>query len=142
MPVAWTSELSTGIRTIDLQHEELVDMINAFQAAVSRGEAAATLDALLPRLAAYALFHFGTEEALLAELPAGHGHAQAHLREHAAFAARVEAFRTADARTHTATLGEFGDYLSTWIVQHIMKTDQELARLLAAGGGGRPPLSP
>ena len=38
MGLVWRAEMATGIRAVDLQHEELVAMINALAEAVAEGE--------------------------------------------------------------------------------------------------------
>ncbi len=135
MRIQWSAQLATGIRTIDLQHEELVEIINDFDRARTDGDTADNVDRLLERLSAYVLFHFGTEEALLDGNPRLAQHAATHRREHCTFSERVAAFKGAAADDRAAVMAQLGDYLANWIVAHIMHTDQEMARLLGAQGG-------
>ena len=126
MPIAWSSQLETGIRQIDLQHEELVAMINAAEAAHTKGDETRALEEILPQLAAYVLFHFATEEALL-DNSVSLQHASAHRNAHAEFRARLAAMK-ADATNGTpGALVQLLDYLQAWLLNHIMVTDKELA---------------
>ncbi|GAB1393930.1 hypothetical protein MASR1M60_20940 [Rhodocyclaceae bacterium] len=127
MPLTWTDTLATGIRQIDLQHQELIELINALEAAHACGQRHAALEEVLPRLSAYVLFHFATEEAMM---PRTMGeHAERHRRQHQAFTDRVETLRQAPAES--IDLAELIAYLKQWLIDHIMKTDRELARLIA-----------
>lgn len=128
MPLTWNLSLATGIRQVDLQHQELIDIINDLEAAHLAGRQEQALQELLPQLAAYALFHFGTEEAMMKKSAEYGGHIARHLDEHRAFTEKVATFR---ARPVTpAELAELVAYLNAWLVEHIMKTDREMASLL------------
>ena len=129
MPLIWNNTLATGVRQIDLQHQELIEMINELEWAHGAGREADALDDILPRLAAYVLFHFGTEEALMpaaAIYPA----AGNHRRQHQEFANQIAALRNRPVAA--IELDSLIAYLKSWLVEHIMKIDQELARYISA----------
>lgn len=136
MGIAWSSELETGIRRIDLQHEELVAMINAAEAACEKGDEAVALQEILPRLAGYVLFHFGTEEALF-DTGASHAHAVAHRNAHREFTARLGAMKAAAGNGTPGALAELIGYLREWLLNHIMVTDKELARSIQSVNVGQ-----
>jgi len=127
MPLIWTDTLATGIRQIDLQHQELIELINALEDAHARGQRQAALVDVLPKLSAYVLFHFATEEAMMRRTLGEH--AVRHRRQHQAFTDRIESLRNAP--PERIDLLELIAYLKQWLVEHIMKTDHELARLIA-----------
>lgn len=126
MPLHWNDALATGVRQIDLQHQELIEIINELAAAHAAGRQAEALEQVLPRLSAYALFHFGSEEALMAA--ATPAHAARHRSQHDEFSRRVAQLR--DQRAMAGELGDLVDYLQRWLVEHIMKTDCELGRFV------------
>ena len=128
MPLIWNDTLATGVRQIDLQHQELIEIINELEAASVAGHQAVALDEVLPRLGAYVLFHFGTEESMLPSVCSEH--AQMHRRQHAEFSARVAALRNQPATS--IDLSGFVEYLKDWLINHIMRTDRELGQLIAA----------
>jgi hypothetical protein len=68
MRLNWNAELVTGVRQIDLQHQELIELINELESAHERGQDDLALADVLPRLTSYALFHFCTEEGLMAKV--------------------------------------------------------------------------
>jgi hemerythrin-like metal-binding protein len=124
MPLHWNDTLGTGHRQIDRQHQELIDLINEFEQMVHTGHEQDAWALALPRLQTYVLFHFATEEALFGQTDAAH--AARHQAQHRAFVDRLAQWRAAPAVDPRGLL----DYLKTWLVEHIMKTDRELARQL------------
>lgn len=127
MPINWNDTLATGVRQIDLQHQELIEIINELEAAQQAGRQAEALSEVLPRLGAYVLFHFGTEESLMAALPHP-AHAEKHRRQHDEFSDRVAELHAQP--TDDIDLGAFVRYLQNWLLEHIMKTDQELGQII------------
>ena len=130
MSMIWTPQLATGVRQIDLQHQELFELINELDAANAAGNKRDALADVLPRLGAYVLFHFGTEEAMLSQLSSDRAqqHRQHHQQQHAEFSERVAQLR--EQPPDEIDLTAFVAYLQRWLTQHIMKTDLELGRLL------------
>lgn len=130
MRIEWSQALETGHRTIDLQHQELVGMINELRDANPLQISQLALDDMLQRLDGYIAFHFGTEESLMARLPAREAHASEHLRQHRLFSDQVAQLRAVGGDNVAQTLHEIADFLSEWLYQHILKTDCQLAQLL------------
>lgn len=122
--------MATGHRQIDLQHQELIEIINALEAANAAGRFDQAVGEVLPQLVAYTLFHFGTEETLMGPLG---DHAAAHMAAHREFATRVK--EMAERRLPPEDLPALIKYLNDWLVAHIMGTDRELAGQLAARDG-------
>ncbi|MDR2187823.1 MAG: bacteriohemerythrin [Azonexus sp.] len=131
MAIIWSAALETGHRQIDLQHQELVVLINELTDALEAGREFEALDDVLPRLSSYVLFHFGTEEMLMPGLPAGNTHAAAHCQAHRNFTDRVKALQESAAAGEKLEVGPLADFLKNWLTNHIMNTDRELVALLA-----------
>ncbi len=127
MRIRWSSDLETGVRAIDLQHEELIGMLNELDAAHSGGCAQSVLGDVLQRLGTYVIFHFGTEESLMAGLPHNETHARQHRQEHAAFIEKLSGMRAQAQDDGTKTMEALIDYLNEWLYQHILKSDRALA---------------
>ena len=130
MRIRWSSDLETGIRAIDLQHEELIGMLNELDAAHSGGCGQLVLGDVLQRLGTYVIFHFGTEESLMAGLPNNETQSRQHRQEHAAFIEKLSGIRAQAQDDGTQTMEALIDYLNEWLYQHILKSDRELAALL------------
>lgn len=138
MRIRWSSDLETGVRAIDRQHEELIGMLNELDAAHAGGCPQSVLDDVLQRLGTYVIFHFGTEEALMAGLPHNEAHARQHRHEHAGFIEKLAGLRAQGADNGRQTMEALIDYLNEWLYQHILKSDRELAALLNRKQAARP----
>ncbi|MBP6717729.1 MAG: hemerythrin family protein [Rhodoferax sp.] len=123
--------MDTGVRQIDMQHQELVSLINEMERAHAGGQSSMALDEILPSLTTYALFHFGDEELLLAQVAEGTAYAEHHLKEHRSFVDEIQRLIASRASQSDSDLVEvLTRYLADWLVQHISGTDRVLARLL------------
>ncbi len=132
MRLIWTPELVTGVRQIDLQHQELIDLINELDAAHESGLDDLALADVLSRLTSYVLFHFGTEEGLMAKVAVSSQSAKDHLNEHRQFAEKVARMKAEVGEDSTQTVAQLLEYLTSWLREHIMKTDKTLAKLILA----------
>lgn len=135
MTIVWTVELETGLRQIDLQHQELVDLINEAASAHEQGRDKEMLDQILPKLSAYVIFHFSTEESLLSSAGVANLHAAAHREMHRDFTCQIQRLKQASTEGNRDALPELVEYLQRWLVNHIMVTDKELARQLPSMSG-------
>jgi hemerythrin len=129
--IYWTSAMDTGVRQIDMQHQELVSLINEMERAHAGGRSSMALDDILPSLTTYALFHFGDEEVLLAQVAEGTAYAEHHLKEHRSFVDEIQRLIASRASQSDSDLVEvLTPYLAEWLVLHISGTDRILARML------------
>ena len=130
MRITWNTNLATGIRSIDLQHEELIGMLNELDAAYISGGDQSVLDDVLQRLGSYVAFHFGTEESLMAGLPRTEQHTEEHLKQHKSFIEQLSQMRAQAKLDGPGTMIGLIDFLNDWLYEHILKTDRALGALL------------
>lgn len=130
MRINWGTQLETGVRAIDRQHEELIDILNDLDAACAGAAGSAELDDALARLDTYIVFHFGTEEGLMAGLGSAPGHVDAHLEQHRAFVDYIAAMRRTAQQDGPGAIDGLLAYLQEWLLKHILQTDRALAGLL------------
>jgi hemerythrin len=138
----WTQDLVTGHRVIDMQHQELIDLINELDSEVGGNAERNNLRGILQRLNQYVLFHFAHEEGMMVQRKIDAEHMQMHLQQHADFAEQVrlnmhqfELMPGVDKKL----LGKLLAYLHQWLVDHIMVTDKLLSQLLGRPIGAVPP---
>ena len=123
--------MDTGVRQIDIQHQELVSLIHELERAHAGGQSLMAPEEILPSLTTYALFHFGDEELLLAQVAEGTAYAEHHWKEHRRFVDEIQRLIASRASQSDSDLVEvLTRYLADWLVQHISGTDRVLARLL------------
>lgn len=127
MPILWSSSLETGIRKVDLQHQELIELINDLETAHKSGRDAMALAEVLPRLTAYVLFHFNEEETITSLVANGTAHCEQHLAEHRQFKDLITKLKFDEPDNMSLAVAELITYLQTWLIEHIMVTDKQLA---------------
>lgn len=130
-----TGALLTGVRSIDMQHSELFELIEAFECAHAAGDLATAVGTLLLHLEAYVIFHFSEEEQLMTSLVNESSYIQMHLAQHQAFKDSLNhicaGFTIED---DEVIVGELKLLLRSWLTQHIATTDMSLGRKLLAQG--------
>jgi len=139
--ITWNDYFVTGIDIIDEQHRWLIDLINQAAPMLVLPYAAShqAADDLLDRLADYAVFHFRTEDRLMAEYAIDPRHSEHHQRSHGEFAVRVTEMRQRYQTNGDISGGELLTFLANWLVFHILSDDKVLTRQLKAiQGGSRP----
>jgi hemerythrin len=123
----WNDSISLQIPVIDVQHKELLGWISSLNDEVQKGEGAQVIGDVLLKLISYVCFHFEEEERLL--LSANYQDYTSHRQEHDNFVKRLQAiqeqFHDGEALSRNTL-----EFMSDWIVQHIMGTDQKYGPLL------------
>lgn len=111
-----------AIRRIDEQHDELLDVVNDFMTAVSRGDPSSVQVTALDRIIASARDHFTDEEAMMRQNH--YPDADNHARIHAELLAQVARMRE---RLHTPggniSSNEAERFFQNWLAQHMTTAD-------------------
>lgn len=119
----WSSELDTGIESIDQQHRRIVDYMNDLSDANNAGNLTTT-NRVLNQLVEYTITHFAFEEEL--QEKAGYPFLRAHKRVHEIFTKRVAEYqKRAEAGENVAP--EVLSMLKIWLVNHIKGDDADYA---------------
>lgn len=123
MPLQWTPAIATGNETIDNQHKELFDRVNAFAHAITQEAEAEQLEPTLKFLEEYIAFHFSAEEKLLADN--GYPDLAVHKSQHAYYVRNLQNIKLEYARKGPSP--EITDlvykHVTTWLLAHIEKAD-------------------
>ena len=125
--IVWSDNIRTGNKNIDLQHQELIELINELAEALETTTPQNHIAGILQRLENYVLFHFNTEENLMANNRIDIEHAQRHMLAHQNFSKKIQYYKSNIELVKTEDIVNF---LVNWLTEHIQRTDQELARLL------------
>lgn len=117
------------VEVLDEQHEALVDMLNQLNTALAMQEPPEALAKQLDDIIAYTVFHFQTEERLIAEYdyPEALEHKDDHQR------------LTSEAKYLKARFLEGGEllvlqWLKDWLIGHIVGSDRRLSEYLVKCG--------
>lgn len=125
----WTDNFLTGLDFVDLQHQELVSLINNLavlilnNSQISQADFKAAHQALLD----YTRYHFKEEITQMKALNLDIRHREYHAKEHQTF---IQMIRDMDIGLHTSTQqnSELLTWLTNWLAYHILGTDQSMAR--------------
>lgn len=127
MDLTWKSWFAVGDARIDNQHRLFLDLIRRLDSQARAGDRVAQ-GRTLAEVAAYANFHFLTEENLMAE--SGHPGAADHIAAHARITATLGDMM-ADFAAGDDNGEEIVTFLYDWFTGHTVNEDQALARHLA-----------
>jgi len=135
MPITWTEQLRTGHPTIDSDHQQLVEIINLVESAVSEGNLVRA-DQIMFALLAYVTGHFAREEAVQHHI--GFPDRDTHKKKHAIMAAFTNHLDTqirdaADDAGRLACLARLQEALGDWLITHIINEDLKMTPYFSAG---------
>jgi len=130
MRFTWSNAYSTGVQTIDLQHQALMAIVNDLHDCCARGAPPGELRPIMQRLAHYTVFHFRAEEALMGKAVLPIDWHTEHLAGHRAFTDAVQQYldRLEDMTPEDAE--KLQAYLVEWLKKHILEADKTLGKFL------------
>lgn len=130
MLIEWNNDLTTGNRTIDEQHKELINRFNSILDACNHGKGKAEVKNLLQFLGEYVKSHFAMEE----ELQQRYHYPEyaPHKQEHIGFISDFNKLQNQfDEEGATLSLViQTNQALVDWLIRHINGTDKKLAAFL------------
>ena len=131
----WNNNFNTGISTIDQQHRKLVDLLNILAAHIANQSDEIDLDDVFNELAAYADFHFKTEEEIWKSHLSNDPRFATHLKVHASFVEKIKKMKNALDPSEDA-LEEIVKFLTHWLAYHILDDDKRMAKIVHALNNG------
>ncbi len=130
--LTWKEEYSVGVKVLDDDHKQLIDLLNKFHTAYQYHTGGEFEQKALQELVDYTKYHFQREEGLMAEI--GYPDLDAHKAQHRAMIAEVEQFMLEyQQKGHEALLG-VADYLNGWLIHHINGTDKQYTSFFQKAG--------
>ncbi|MFO8235878.1 MAG: bacteriohemerythrin [Bacteroidales bacterium] len=126
--IQWKYSMATNIDEIDTQHMQLVSLINDLYEAMSKGQGKEKLNEIFNELFDYAKTHFFSEEKLM--LIYGFPGYEDHKKEHQNFVEEIKKYKDKFEGGDSKTSIEVANFLKKWLVNHILKTDQQYAPYL------------
>jgi hemerythrin len=129
-PIVWNETLMTGVAIIDEQHQILVNMLNDANAQLTGNVSRDALEEIVRDLMSYALYHFDTEEELMVEEDYAVADREQHFGEHRDFSKTVAEVQLGLSQGKLITREELLGFLNGWLINHILKTDQQLGKFV------------
>lgn len=120
-PVEWTPDFQVGSRAMDLQHQQLIEIVNRYRNALNREVPRTELVTIFEEVADYARHHFREEESLMIEhaYPGYAAHRQVHCRLIDRVTELLLNLRAGD----PAAARQVQSFLTHWLTAHILDTD-------------------
>ena len=134
MSIQWRKEMAVDDSVIDEDHKLLIEIVNTFEAAISRKLAPETIDQGLKLLKHYTVEHFRREEEL--QRAAQYPFFVAHAHEHRDVIKKLDAIaahrQSAATKADIAVVAkEVIDLLKDWLVHHIIQSDMRMRPYVA-----------
>ncbi len=128
----WSPEYSVGIDTIDVQHRELVNILNRLFVAVSKREGDKVICEILDALTSYTKTHFALEERLMRQ--ATYGDLDAHVEEHRKLLEQLDRLCKKHLLEEKPIYFEMLGFLKFWLKEHIQGVDMKYSAALQQAG--------
>ena len=126
----WSDQYSVKVPLFDTQHRRLFQLLQQLHDAMMAGHARDKMAGILGELVIYTKNHFSAEEKEM--LRAGYPELRNHTMEHERFTKKVEDFMAKFKSGDCLISIDLVQFLNTWLVEHILKTDQRYSSLLVA----------
>jgi len=121
--IVWAESFSVGIRKIDEQHQELINIMNFLVENENASGESETIASVLERMTQYAQYHFDTEETLMLEYK--YPGYESHRDDHNGFKLKTAEFCFDASRRKETLPDEVMSYLHHWLTHHILRTDMK-----------------
>ncbi len=127
--IVWSKILSVGIDEIDEDHRKLVNLFNMLNHAVTKGESADYLAAILDELIKCTAWHFSHEERLM--LKYRYDGIDEHKAEHQDLIKTAQELQQQILQADKPVAEENIVALERWLTEHIFTTDMRLGSYLS-----------
>nr|CRH04689.1 putative Methyl-accepting chemotaxis protein [Candidatus Magnetococcus massalia] len=127
----WNDVLATGVKELDDDHKVLVQMVNDLHEEIVTGRGGSQVQGILDAMVDYTVKHFAREEAFMRDI--NYPGYQAHLPEHVKFTDKVSEVVQAVKSGEASVDHDLSAFLRDWLINHIMKTDQQYVTFLNKG---------
>jgi hemerythrin len=130
--VVWSDALSVQVKSIDGQHQKLVQLVNLLHDHMVQGKANTVLGKAVSELVRYTKEHFAYEERLMAQ--AGYPGLVEHRRAHEALTDRVSEFERGLNEGKAFLSQGLMFFLRDWLKNHIQGVDKQYSPVLHEKG--------
>jgi hemerythrin len=128
----WSDKYSVGVLSIDGQHKRLIEIINILYDAMRAGQGEFVLGKTLDDLVDYTKTHFRFEENLMQTK--GYPDLAAHRKMHEGLTTQVWELAHQYKSGKTTLSIQTGNFLKSWLTNHILNTDMKYSEHLVARG--------
>jgi hemerythrin-like metal-binding protein len=129
----WTKEYSVGVKELDDQHKELISIVNEMYEAVESAEVNINvIGDILKKIAAFADYHFATEEKYFDEF--NYAFKEEHKAEHRKLKDEIARLSEMHRLQDISVFVQLISFLNGWIEEHLMHQDMKYVRCFREHG--------
>ncbi len=133
----WHPHFETGLPEIDQQHQKLVVLLNRLAGHIATRVESVQLEAVFDELAAYASYHFETEEIIWRKWLSDDVCEFEHQETHKSFMESVARLRSKLVSNNPEDVAEDTlDFLAKWLAHHILESDRYMSCVVRAARQG------
>jgi len=125
----WQDSYSVGVPAMDIQHKQLVALINQLYEAMRTGKGEAAMQNILPALVQYTKTHFNSEEKFMHD--AGYPNIAAHQALHHKLAQQVNDLMDKFKSGKMVPTVSVATFLKDWLINHIQGQDKQYGAFIA-----------
>ncbi|WP_372999967.1 bacteriohemerythrin [Sulfurimonas sp.] len=120
--VEWNEGLSLGVKSLDDDHKNLLNIINKLALAINNDEAQKFIDSIFEDLQNYAIDHFRREEELLKKCNCKK--LDQHIKQHREFSSKIPELKANLSHSKdSSSAQEVSFFLTDWLFNHIIEED-------------------
>ncbi|MCK5687612.1 bacteriohemerythrin [Myxococcota bacterium] len=136
----WTKNFETGQPKVDEQHQKLVKLINQFGHHVAENDLECDeFEHVFQELSDYADYHFRDEEEMMSRVGLDNRSLAPHIMSHHYYLDEVRSMHSALSPNNPGAAQYLLDFLTQWLVYHILGVDQNVAKQIVAIKSGLTP---
>jgi len=127
----WDTYFATGIAEVDKQHFYLVGLINKFARLLTENELHFDdIERVFQELTEYTVYHFQAEEKMMEDAHIDSRAYAGHIKAHTDFLSKVTEMHAGISAENITAAKHLLDFLTHWLVYHILGMDQNMAKQL------------
>ncbi|MDR2400954.1 MAG: bacteriohemerythrin [Deferribacteraceae bacterium] len=130
--IEWNEKLSVSILMFDTEHKKLISIINRLDDAMKQGKGNTLVSPILKELINYTKTHFTHEERIMQQHK--YPNIDVQIKEHKGFVDKITSMEKDFADGKAMLSLSLSNFVSSWIQNHIMKTDKAYTKFLNEKG--------
>ena len=130
--IKWRESYETGIHSMDIQHQKLIELINELYKALRKEESHESIEDVLVEMTTYADKHLEVEEGILEvnDYP----DVANHIAIHQSYRDQLTSLMDKSKNDHEAAVQDTYIFLRQWWLGHIVAEDQKYGEFLKHKG--------
>ena len=121
--IKWRESYCTGVEQFDMEHNKIVELVNAMYGAIRDKAPQEDVEKLLAEVITYTEYHFENEEKMMED--SGFDGLEEHRQEHQRLKEETKAFGKLLEEDFVTGTRELYRFLREWLMDHILECDMK-----------------